>query len=68
MKLCKDCANLDPHSSKYSMCLSPQARRNLVTGHAFCDFERTYGYPCGLDGALFEPKPVKAMWLKRIFS
>lgn len=66
MDFCQDCKHHErKYGSTHNMCLHSEARRDRVSGWSFCDFERLYGYPCGLDGNHFEQK---ISWFKRIFG
>lgn len=69
MNFCKDCKHWDVNPlSPYKFCVHPGAVRDPETGIAFSEFERSAIGNCGNEGKLFEPKPVKITWLKRIFG
>jgi hypothetical protein len=69
MKLCKDCEHFRASPLvTYTFCTHEDAAKDPVSGRAFADFERDILGNCGKDGKLFEAKPVRIGFFKRIFG
>ena len=65
IKLCKDCKHHTAILSDWCNALVTEST-NLVTGkveksgHHYCEILRDYGFRCGPEGKLWEPKP--SLW------
>jgi hypothetical protein len=69
MKLCKDCRHFKHIAgTPYDACRHEGAARNPVSGRAFAEFERTAIGNCKAEGNLFEQRPARVSFFKRIFG